>query len=57
MSSKYDKKIRRAIKKKIRFDLNGIIENIKEDSFLTRVGYAIRIIFKWRLGETISIQK
>jgi hypothetical protein len=47
MSRKMDKKIRRAINKKTRLDMEDLAQTLSEARLYWRIVYAIRLIFKW----------
>lgn len=55
MNNKLSKKIRKEVNKKTRFDFKEFFEMMEDESLLARFGYAIKIIFKYKLGKPLEV--
>lgn len=55
MNNKLAKKIRKEVNKKTRFDFKEFFENIAEENLFARIKYAIKIVFKYKLGEPVEL--
>lgn len=56
MSRRLDKKIRRAVNRKTRLDKDEIFKTIAEENLLVRIGYGLKIIFKYKLDKPLEIK-
>ena len=54
MNGRMVKKIRKEVNSKIKTDAIEVLETIREEKFLTRVKYAFKLIFKFKLGERLN---
>ncbi len=54
MSERLNKRIRKAINKKVKYDLTEVAKAICQENFFRRVGYAMRIIFKYKIGTALK---
>ncbi|MCZ7608904.1 MAG: hypothetical protein M5U17_01950 [Ignavibacterium sp.] len=55
MNNKLSKKIRKEVNKKTRFDFKEFFENIAEENLSARIKYALKIVFKCKLGEPVGL--
>lgn len=55
MNNKLSKKIRKEVNKKTRFDFKEFFEMMKDESLSARIGYAFKILFKYKLGEPLEV--
>lgn len=56
MNNKLSKKIRKEVNKKTRFDFKEFFEMMKDEPLLIRVRYALKIVFKYKLGEPLEVK-
>lgn len=56
MNNKLSKKIRKEVNKKTRLDKDQIFEAIGSENIFMRIGYAFKIIFKYKLGKPLEIK-
>lgn len=56
MNQKLSKKIRKEVNKQIRLDKDEIFRTIGEENLIIRIRYAIKIIFKYKLGEPLEVK-
>ena len=57
MNGRASKKTRKVVNKKVRYDLTEVAKQICEASWYTRVVYAFKIIFKFRIGESLKVKR
>ncbi len=56
MNGRLARNIRKTVNKQVRQDINDVFKNIAEENVFRRIGYAIKIIFKYKLGEPLKIK-
>lgn len=54
MSGRYQKKIRRVVNNKIKTNAKEILEEVQKENIFSRIGIALKIIFKYKLGERLG---
>ena len=55
MNNKLSKKIRKEVNIKTRFDFKEFFEMMNDETLFARFGYALKIIFKYKLGEPLEV--
>ena len=56
MNGRLAKKVRKQVNKKVRYDLTEVVKVLSEAKLHERIGYALRIVFKYKLGERLKIK-
>lgn len=56
MNQKLAKKIRKEVNSKIRQDVHDIFKIIGDENIIRRIGYALKIILKYKLGEPLKVK-
>ena len=56
MKGSLAKKIRKAVNKKTRLDKDEIFKTIAGENLLVRIGYGLKIIFKYKLDKPLEIK-
>ncbi len=57
MNGRYAKKIRKEINSRIKCEALDVLKSIQDEKLYTRIKYAMKIIFKYKLGEKLGVTK
>jgi len=54
MNNRYAKKLRKEVNRQVKTEAVDVLNEIKDEKLITRIKYAFKIIFKYKLGEKLG---